>query len=33
MIFIGYEEGTKAYCAYDSITECIHVFAYCTCST
>jgi hypothetical protein len=33
MVFIGYEEGTKAYCAYDSITECIHVFAYCTCST
>jgi hypothetical protein len=25
MIFIGYESGSKAYCAYDPITKCVHV--------
>jgi hypothetical protein len=25
MIFIGYEEGMKAYHAYDTVTECVHI--------
>jgi hypothetical protein len=25
MIFIGYESGSKVYCAYDPIMNCVHV--------
>jgi hypothetical protein len=25
MIFVGYESGSKAYCAYDPIMKCVHV--------